>query len=183
MMEDIDSKLKDCQILFKLEPLNDNTRIQNNIITSLTSIGPYKSIYGNIELIPNNKYSFSFRIINSLTCKIGVVKKEKLEEIKKVPNNKNVFSDFKEGFAIFSNGNSRNGSKNDLNSQKFCRGFCVGDIISVFFDGINGGLEFFLNGKYCGCFLEQTFTQDIYIPAVALQGDNEKLMLTFFDNN
>lgn len=183
MMEDIDTKLNDYQVLFKLESLNDNTRIQNNIITSLTSIGPYKNIYGNIELIPDNKYSFSFRIINSLTCKIGVIKKEKLEELKKEQNTKNVFSDFKEGFAIFSNGNSRNGSKNDLNSQKFCRGFSVGDIISVYFDGVNGSLEFFLNGKFVGCFLEETFTQDIYLPAVAIQGDNEKLMLTFFDNN
>ena len=52
-MLDIDPKLKQHQIMFKLKPLNKKTEIRNNIITSITSIGPYKNVYGEIELFPN----------------------------------------------------------------------------------------------------------------------------------
>ncbi len=177
---EIEPKLKEYQIMFKLIALNENTEINDNIITSISSRGPYKNVYGDFDLLPHNKYSFSFRIINALICKIGIIKKDKLEEKKKTFQE--TFSDFPEGFALFSNGNTRNGSKNDINSQKFCRPFCLGDIISVFFDGKNGILEYYLNGKFCGRFMEFVFSENIYVPIIALQGDDEKLMLTCFQN-
>ena len=182
MIEDL---LKDYQIVFDLKAIGESTQINKNEIICLTAIGPYKNIIGLTILRPNHIYSFSFKVITALTCKIGVVKKSTVDQLQAESKNFNgSFSDSKDGFSVFSNGHPRHGTKKDplIQNKPFFRSVGPGDVVSVVFDGIEGRLSFYLNGELGGYFIDTVFTVEEFYPAVAVQGENQKLLQVLVDN-
>lgn len=165
--------LTEYQTLFSLFTLSDQVKIENSTIKSLTSVGPYKTVFGRQVLKPDHIYSFSFKIINALTCKIGIIEKTVADEY--VQRNKdeiNSFSDFNTGYSVFSNGYPRHGThKNNHKSNPFFRALAPGDVVSVIFDGIEGRLEFYLNKEFGGYFIDAAFKTTEYYPAVDIQGE------------
>lgn len=161
------------QTLFSLYTLSDKVKIENGVIKSLSSVGSFKTVFGKQVLKPNHIYSFSFKIINALTCKIGIIEKTLADEyIKNQNDNPGSFSDLKSGFSVFSNGFPRNGSNKDNPKLKpFFRALAAGDIISVIFNGIDGRLEFYLNKEFGGYFIDTSFKTTEYYPAVDIQGE------------
>lgn len=182
MIEDL---LRDYQTVFDLKPISENMQINKNEIISLTSIGPYKNVIGLTVLRPNHIYSFSFKIITALTCKIGVVKKKVADDLQNEGKDfTGAFSDNKDGYSVFSNGHPRHGSKKDpqIQNKPFFRALGPGDVVSVVFDGIEGRLSFYLNSELGGYFIDKVFTIEEFYPAVAIQGDNQKLLQILLDN-
>lgn len=47
------------------------------------------------------------------------------------------------------------------------------------FNGLQGILGFFVNGQYKGAIHSPEFQTGVFYPAVAVQGDNEKMVLTY----
>jgi hypothetical protein len=94
--------------------------------------------------------------------------------------NLGAFSDSKKGFALFSiEGSLRNGT-NVPSNKSFSPPFGMGDLVGVYFDTINGFLQFFLNGKDCGvAFKSKSFKEKIFRPAVACLRKGEIFSLKF----
>lgn len=107
----------DFQILFDMEPLDERGKIDQHVIYSSTPVGPIKNLIGKTSLHPKRVYSFSFRIINAFTSLIGVVDESGLEQLKESQGNK-PFSSMKKGFALFSNGTTREGQAMQTSSSK-----------------------------------------------------------------
>ena len=182
MIEDL---LRDYQIVFDLRPISENTIIDKNEIICVSATGPFKNVIGTLALRPNHIYSFSFQIITALTCKVGVIKKSAIDALQSEGKDLvGAFSDTKDGYAVFSNGQPRKGTKKDaqMPSKPFFRSFTPGDVVSVVFDGVEGRLNFYLNGEMGGYFVDKAFRQEEFYPAVAIQGDNQKLMQVLLNN-
>lgn len=65
-----------------MESLDENGSVENEIVTCKSSIGNMKNVIGKTILFPRRIYSFSYRIVNSFTCLIGVIAKQDLESLK-----------------------------------------------------------------------------------------------------
>ncbi len=169
------------QITFKMFGLNEDVKVEGNEIESLSAVGDYKNVIGDYILRPKRTYAFSFRIVNGLTCKIGIVAREFVEESKRAGKYiAGAFSDHSAGFSLFSNGTKRNGSST-LKGNKITSSFQPGDLVTMKLDSKAGSLSCFINNEFMGVlFLEEQFTQKEFYPAVAIIGDHEKIRHTFF---
>ena len=169
------------QITFQMTELNDGVQVHGTEIECLTAIGDFKNIIGNYVLRPHRSYTFTFRIINSLNCKIGVVDREFVDKARS--ENKPIvgaFSDFVQGFSLFSNGHKRNGSS-ALKGTKVVSGFQPGDYVTICFDSVNGSMSVFINKVFSGVlFLDRSFTNREFYPALAMIGEKEKIRHIFF---
>ncbi len=169
------------QITFQMIELNDGVQVRGTEIECFSAIGDFKNIYGKYVLRPQRSYTFTFRIINSLNCKIGVVDREFVD--KAISENKPIvgaFSDSVQGFSLFSNGYKRNGSS-ALKGTKILSGFQPGDYVTICFDSINGSMGVFINKVFSGVlFLDRSFTLREFYPAIAMLGERERIRQTFF---
>lgn len=69
----------------------------------LHSIGPFKSAYGEFDLIPGGIYSWQIEVVRGTNFKIGIAKKKDELVCDKA------FSDDQDGYAFYSYGQLRNG--------------------------------------------------------------------------
>lgn len=158
---------------------NPSLRISGDGVRCKMSVGPHKTAYGKIDLIPGRCYAWEIYIRNGVHFKVGVKRKEEAE----ATQSKGSFADAKSGFAYYSFGEKRNGtnkkSESYGNSVKKTTNFSNGDRITVYFDMVNGVLGFFLNHSYLGdAFVEKDFTRSVYVPAVScLIGEEEFCVL------
>ena len=100
--------VEEYQILFDMESLSENSSVsESNLIKCDSSIGEIKNIIGKTLLYCKQVYSFSFWIVNCAICLIGVVDEEGANEIRQKGNKKS-FSTTAEGYALHSDGYTRN---------------------------------------------------------------------------
>ena len=89
------------QIYFSWISSNVNPKLkisdQGNSLTSLSSIGPFKSAYGNYPLLPNGIYYWEIQIKKGSFFKIGIADHTKFK-----PDFTGAFSDTDFGYAFYS---------------------------------------------------------------------------------
>ena len=73
------------------------------IVRCKKSLESFKTTYGQQPLLPGGRYFFQIRLIFGSNFKIGICKNKKLQEI--------AFCDGIDGYAYYSAGQLRNGSK------------------------------------------------------------------------
>jgi len=104
----------------------------------LHSNGPYKSAYGEFDLIPGGIYCWEIEAIRGTNFKIGIVKKKEGLLYDKA------FSDEIDGFAYYSYGQLRNGLNMPNNTTKeYGKSYGNKDIVGVYFDATKGYLAYF----------------------------------------
>lgn len=87
-------------------------------------MGTYKNSYGDLLMEKNQIYYWEVKIIQGTYFKIGIIKEDHIDQIKK-----KAFSDIPEGYAYFSIGQLRNGS--NTTGTAFGSGYGPGDTIKV----------------------------------------------------
>lgn len=104
------------------------------ICTSRTSLHSFKTTYGNVALAPGFRYYFAIRIINGNNFKIGVSQTRNALD--------SAFSDTQDGWAYYSGGSLRHGSKAE--GTKYGEAFQASDIIGTYIDLVD---VIFLSGN------------------------------------
>ena len=94
------------------------------ICTSRTSMNSFKTAYGNVGLLPGFKYHYAVRIIKGSNFKIGVSSTRHTLDA--------AFSDTDDGWAYYSGGQLRHGSKGE--GPKYGESFQAHDVIGVYID-------------------------------------------------
>ena len=155
------------------EWLSDSKRLRLNGPTCkcLHSNGPFKSAYGQFDLLPGGIYCWEVEAIKGTNFKIGVMKKKD-----DMPFDK-AFSDDKDGFAFYSMGQLRNGTNTSTATVNKDYGKCFGnkDVVGVYLDMTKGYLAYFLNGEFQGpAYMTAEFKEAIYVPAVAVLIEDEE---------
>lgn len=89
-----------------------------------TSVGTYKNSYADLLMQKNHIYYWEVKIIQGTYFKIGIIKDDHIDQIKK-----KAFSDISQGYAYFSTGQLRNGS--NTTGVAFGSGYGPGDTIKV----------------------------------------------------
>jgi len=105
-------------------PNLDLSPINERVCTSRTSLHSFKTTYGTIPMITGLRYHFAVRIVKGSNFKIGVSTNRLVLDA--------AFSDTSEGFAFYSNGSLRNGSKGE--GPQYGESFTTHDVIGTFVD-------------------------------------------------
>ena len=169
------------QITFSLLCLDDDILLDGCKIECISNDGKLKNVIGDYVLKPNSRYTFSFKIINGLTCKLGIVERKFIDNIRNKKTKLNgAFSDYIEGFSLFSYGYLRNGTSGSFGDRKF-KSFSPGDYITMILDSSKGTFSAYINKQYIGVlFFSEKFLTEEFYPAVAINGNNESIIHTFF---
>ena len=80
-----------------------NPDFDARIVTSLTSLNSFKSVYSQEPLVQGQRYYFEIKFLKGCNFKIGVCKNKTVKE--------NAFCDETDGYGYYSAGQLRNGSK------------------------------------------------------------------------
>ena len=163
------------QIYFSWISSNVNPKLkisdQGNSLTSLSSIGPFKSAYGNYPLLPNGIYYWEIQIKKGSFFKIGIADHTKFK-----PDFTGAFSDTDFGYAFYSMGELRHQS--NIKGPKYGQGYGIGDNVGVLFDRYLGTLSFFCNGLDLGvAFKGINLKNTVFYPAVACLLKDESISL------
>ena len=174
----------DYQIVFEFLPWNKHDfSVRDSTVEVLTSSGGYKNIIGNFVLRPGRVYSFSFQTISALNFKVGIVLKKHVDDLSasghRIPG---AFCNTENGFAFYSQGFKRHKDNGLGNQPKIGDPVGPGDVVTCVFDSTKGSLSVFLNKEfYAFLFVEESFKNEEFYPAIAIMGDHEKLRLTYYD--
>lgn len=157
-------------IFFSFINPNPALLINGSNITCNSSIGPYKTVFGDYPLLPNGLYYWEFQILKGAYFKIGIAEFPLTKT-----ENQGAFCDKENGYGLFSIGQLRHFS--NLKGPLYGEGFGVGDIIGVLYDGYKGNLSFFINGKDLGIAFKGIKKGAVYYPAVACLLKEESIRL------
>lgn len=173
-------ELLDYQVHFSFTEVNQGVHTNGSEIVCETEIGDFKNLVGDFVLRSSRLYTFSFKIINALNCKLGIVERKFIEELRNNNSDlKGSFSDYPQGYSLFSPGFRRHGSSALLKGPKVCRAFCPGDVVTLVLNSSKGSLRYFLNQEFLGIlFLDERLKYEEFFPAVAILGDDQRLRLT-----
>lgn len=144
----------------------------SGLITCLSSIGPYKNVYGDFALLPNGVYYWEILIKNGSHFKIGVIAGAFFKDIQ---GKKGAFSDNLCGFAYYSQGELRSGS--NCKGPAYGEGYGIGDTVGVLFDRYAGTLSFLVNGVNLGVAFNKINNDTVFFPAVACLLKDESFII------
>jgi len=158
------------KIAFDWHSLNKRLSLKGPNAKCLHSNGPFKTAYGEFDLIPGGVYSWEVEVVKGTNFKIGIAKKKEDLVYDKA------FSDDKDGYAFYSYGQLRNGTNNTANATKdYGKSYGNKDVVGIYFDMTKGYLAYFINGIFQGpAYMSVEFKEDIYIPAVACLIEDEE---------
>ena len=101
-----------------------NLDINERVCTSRTSLHSFKTTYGNRALSEGFRYHFSVRIVKGSNFKLGVSStRDVLDQ---------AFSDSLDGWAYYSNGQLRHGSKSE--GPMYGETYKADDVVGVYVD-------------------------------------------------
>ncbi len=105
-------------------PLLDLSSDTERVCTSRTSLHSFKTTYGTSQMLPGQRYHYAVRIKQGSNFKIGVcTTRDTLDA---------AFSDTENGWAYYSKGSLRHGSKAE--GPNYGESYTTGDIIGVYVD-------------------------------------------------
>jgi len=124
--------------------IDDDQAFMNGgrLVVSQTSLYSFKCAFANEAFYPGNRYMFEVLFRKGQNFKIGICEESCLRE----PDS--AFSDTTRGFAYYSNGQLRHGSKGS--GSFYGEPFRANDVVTCYVDLVEGVLFFAKNGEIYG---------------------------------